>query len=67
MPDGEHNRRVETVASGLQAAPVPVGRERARTPRIWVLSAVILAAGLALFAVTDGPPAAPPAWSSWSG
>ena len=55
------------VASGNQAAPVPVGRERSRAPRIWVLSVLILAVGLALFAVTDGPPAADPAWSSWSG
>ena len=67
MPDSNNDGRVTTVASGSHAEPSPVGRGRSRAPRIWVLSTLILAVGLALFAVTDGPPTAHPAWSSWSG
>ena len=52
---------------GVAEPAVPAARQRSRAPRIWGLSALILVGGLALFAVTDGPPSVHPAWSSWSG
>ncbi len=70
MPDSHSDGRAATPAPPLRSEPAsltPTGRERSRAPWIWVLSALVAAAGLALFAVTDGPPTEHPAWSSWSG
>ena len=45
----------------------PELRQRSRTPDIWSLSGLLIATGLALFLVTDGPPVGKPQWASWSG